>query len=213
MPYLFNRSARLAVGNTLDAMAWAVEITEKVNDVADVHFDLWTRVLGVEVGTLSWSTVVGDLAEISSIEEKLMADSGYLDLVERGVAFHDGSGFDDRLGRFVHADPDGLGTAQYASISTTVLAPGMTAKGIALGVEMAERIKAITGRPTSFGVSVTGPFGEVAFFVLSDSIDQVQAASEALAADEGWVAMLDEQASKAFVPGSSVRMITRRVAP
>ena len=77
---------------------------------------------------------------------------------------------------------------------------------------MARRIKAITGRPTSFGVSVTGQFGEVAFFILSDSIDQVQATTEALAADEEWLAMLDERASKAFVTGSSVRMITRKVA-
>ena len=212
MPYLFNRSARLAVGNTLDAMAWAVEITEKVNEVAGANFGLWTRVLGPSVGTLSWSTIVGDLAEVASVEEKLLADPGYLDLVERGVAFHDGSGFDDTLGRFVHADPDGLDTAQFASITTTVLAPGMTREGISLGVEMAQRIKAITGRPTSFGVSVTGQFGEVAFFILSDSIDQVQATTEALAADQDWLAMIDERASKAFVGGSSVRMITRKVA-
>ena len=88
----------------------------------------------------------------------------------------------------------------------------MTAAGIALGVEMAKRIRAITGRPTSFGASVTGPLGEVAFIILSDSVDQVQGASEALAADAGWVAMLDGQASKAFVLGSAVRMITRKVA-
>jgi hypothetical protein len=212
MPYLFNRSARLAVGNTLESMAWAAEITQKVNSVVDVHFDLWTRVLGPGIGTLAWSTVIGDLTEIVGVEEKLLADSSYIELVERGVAFNDGSGFDDTLGRFVHADPDGLGTAEYASITTTLLAPGMAAKGIALGVEMAQRIKSITGRPTSFGTSVTGPMGEVAFFILSDTIEQVQAVSEGLAADAEWVQMVDEQASKTFVAGASVRLLTRTIA-
>lgn len=77
-----------AVGNMPESMAWAAEITQKVNQVADVRFDLWTRVLGPAVGTLAWSTVVADVSEIMKAEEKLMADPGYVDLVERGVAFH-----------------------------------------------------------------------------------------------------------------------------
>lgn len=211
MPYLFNRSARLAPGNLLDSMAWAVKMTEKVNAVADVDFRLWTRVLGSKVGTLSWSAVVGDVAELTTTEEKLLADGGYTDLAEDGVRFGDGNGFDDALVRLVHADPDGFASAQYASITTGVLAPGMTADGIALGVEMAHRIKAVTGRPTSFVASVTGPFGEVGFIVLSDTIEEVQGASEALTADADWIALIDERASKAFVSGASERMITRRL--
>lgn len=90
-----------------------------------------------------------------------------------------------------------------------LLAPGKTAEGVALGVEMAQRIKAITGRPTSFGTSVTGPFGQVGFFVLGDTVEQIQAAGEALAADAGWITLVDEKASQAFVTGE--RMITRRL--
>jgi hypothetical protein len=168
-------------------------------------------VFGADIGTLSWSAVVNDLAELTTLEEKLIGDGGYIELVEEGTRFGDGSGAHDSLGRLVYADPEGLDTAQYATITTTQLAPGMMATGMALGVELAQRIKAVTGRPTSFGASVTGPFGQVAFFILSDSIEQVQAANEALAADADWIATMDDRVSKAYLAGSAERMITRKL--
>jgi hypothetical protein len=212
MPYMFNRALKLAPSNLLDSMAWAARITEKVNAASGPVFRLWSRVLGPDIGTISWSTVVNDIGELTALEEQLMADGGYLELVEEGTRFGDGNGAQDSLGRLIHADPDGFDTAQYASITTTRLAPGMTATGVALGVELAQRVKSITGRPTSFGASVTGPYGQVAFFVLSDTIDQVQAANEALAADADWVTFMDDRVSKAFVAGASERFIMRRLA-
>lgn len=213
MPYLFNRSMKLAPGDTVESTAWAIRVTEKVNSASGPEFRLWRRVLGPDAGTLGWSAVVDHIAELTAVEEKLMADGAYLELVDEGARFGVASdGYDDALGRLVHVDPDGLDTAQYAQITTTVLAPGMAATGVALGVELAQRIKAITGRPTSFGTSVTGRFGEVAFFMLSDTVDQVQAASEALAADADWMAIMDTRVSSAFVPEASERMITRRIA-
>jgi hypothetical protein len=210
--YLFNRAMRVAPGNLLDSMAWAAKITEKVNAVGGPEVRLWSRVLGPDAGTLSWSAVVTEIAELMTLDEKLMADGSYLELVEQGARFVHDSGMQDSLGRLVHADPDGLDTAQYASITTTRLAPGMMATGVALGVELAQQVKAITGRPTSFGTSVTGPFGAVAFFALSETIEQVQAANEALAADAGWLAALDARASKAYIAESSEQMILRRLA-
>ena len=212
MPYLFNRAMRLAPGNLLDSMSWAVRITEKVNTISDSPVRLWSRVQSPGGGTLSWSTVVDSMSELVTIDEKLMADGGYVELAEAGSRFIDGSGVDDSLGRLVHADPEGADTAAYATVSTSRLTPGMMATGVALGVEMAKQIKSITGRPTSFGTNVTGPMGGVAFFLLSDTIDQVQAASEALAADAGWAAVMDERASKAFVMGVAERVILRRLA-
>lgn len=212
MPYLFNRSARLAPGNLLDTTAWAVKMTEKVNTVVDLDVRLWSRVLGAQAGTLSWSTIVTDIAELTAIDEKLMADGGYTDLAEEGARYQDATGINDTLVRLVHPDPDGVDSAQYASITTTVLAPGMMAAGIALGVELAQRIKSITGRPTTFGSSVTGRYGEVGFIVLSDTIDEVQGVTEALAGDADWISLLDGQASKVFVAGATEHMITRRLA-
>lgn len=212
MPYLFNRSTRLAPGNLLDSMGWAAKMTEKVNAVADIQVALWAPVLSPQINTLSWISVVNDVSEMTVTDEKLMADSGYLDLVEEGSRFSAGTGIDDSLVNLIHADPDGFETAQYASITTAVLAPGKSAEGIELGVETAARVKAITGRPTSFGASVTGPYGEVGWISLADSIDQVQQMGEALAADADWVALIDKKASKAYAAEAATRRITRKLA-
>jgi len=86
------------------------------------------------------------------------------------------------------------------------------ARANVLGVEVAQRAKAITGRPTSFGASHSGVYGEVGWIALYDSIDQVQAAGEALAADADFAKLLDEKASKAYIAGVSTQVINRRVA-
>jgi hypothetical protein len=212
MPYLFSRSARLAPGNVPAAMAWAVAMTEKVNAIAETRVSLWTTVMSPELGRLTWTTVVEDLAALTATDEKLMADGGYHELAAKGTEFSDGSGVDDGLVRYIHADRDGVETATYATVVQAVLAPGSSAKGIELGVELAQRAKAITGRPTSFGASQTGTYGGVGWIALYDSIDQVQAAAEALAADAGFAKLLDEKASKAYIPGQSTQTISRKIA-
>jgi hypothetical protein len=212
MPYMFTRATRLAPGNVLDSMAWAVKMTEKVNAAGGPQFKLWTRALSPATGTISWSTVVGDIGELRALEDTLMADGGYHELLHEGAQYGDGSGANDGLGSLVHADPDGFDSAQYASITLSQLAPGMAAAGIELGVEICQHVKSVTGSSTSFGSSLTGPYGQVAWFVMSDSIEQVQAGNEAISADADWWKLMDERASKAYVAAASERFMMRRIA-
>ncbi|MGK2949907.1 MAG: hypothetical protein ACSLFP_15150 [Acidimicrobiales bacterium] len=212
MTYLFTRSLQLAPGNLLDSMAWSVKMTEKVNAISDTPVALWTPVMSPDIGRLTWTAVVEDLAAMTTMEEKLMADPGYLELVEEGARYNSGAGVTDGLIRYVHADRDGVATAQFSSVVRAVLAPGAAVSGMVLGVEIAQRAKAVTGRPTSFGASQTGTYGEVGWIALYDSIDQVQAASEALAADAEWASMLDDKAGKAYLAGHSTQLINRKVA-
>jgi hypothetical protein len=164
-----------------------------------------------DVGRLTWSTVAEDLSSLTAMQDKLLADPAYIDLVEEGAGFTDGNGATDALVRFVHADRDGVATAQYSTVVRTVVAPGAWVSGAVLGVEIAQRAKAITGRPTSFVASQSGTYGEVGWIALYDSIDQVQAASEALAADAGFAKLLDDNAGT-WLPGSGTQVINRRVA-
>jgi len=212
MTYLFTRSLKLAPGQMLDSMAWSVKITEKANAISDTPVALWTPVMSPEIGRLTWTAVVEDLAALSAMEEKLLADPGYLELVEEGARYNSGDGVTDGLIRYVHADREGVATAQYSTVVRAVLAPGAAVSGVVLGVELAQRAKAITGRPTSFVASQTGVYGGVAWIALYDSIDQVQAAGEALAADAGFAKLLDEKASKAYLPGHSTQTLSRKLA-
>lgn len=211
MPYLFTRSARLAPGNLPAAMAWAVQITENVNAIAETRFSLWATVMSPELGRLTWTTLVDDLSTLTATDEKLMADGGYHDLAAQGAEFDSGAGIEDGLVRYVHADREGIETARYATLVRAVLTPGGSVKGIELGVELALMAKKITGRPTSFGASQTGVYGQVGWIALYDSIDQVQSASEALAADVEFSKVLDEKASKAYLPGHSTQTISRKI--
>ena len=211
MPYLFTRSVQLARANVLDSMAWSVKMTEKVNAISETPILLWTALMSPDLGRLTWSTVVENLSSVTTTHEKLLADPGYLDLVEEGTRFTNGAATDG-LVRFIHADRDGAATAQFSTVVRAVVAPGAFVDGTVLGVEIAERAKAITGRPTSFGASQTGVYGEVGWIALYDSIDQVQAASEALASDADFAKLLDERASKAYIAGASTQVLNRRVA-
>src|SRR5215212_172272 len=100
MPYLFTRSAQLAPGNLADSLAWSVKITEKVNAISEAPVSLWTSVMSPDLGRLT------------SMDEKLLADSAYLDLVEEGTRFGNGANAVDGLVRYIHADRDGIATAQ-----------------------------------------------------------------------------------------------------
>jgi hypothetical protein len=84
-------------------------------------------------------------------------------------------------------------------------------RAVEVGVQIAQEAKKITGRPTSFGASLTGTFGEVGWIVLYDSVDQLQAASEALNSNVEFAQLLDKEASKAYLAGASSQTAWRRV--
>jgi hypothetical protein len=212
MPFIFNRAGRIAPGNLLDAMSWAVQITEKVNSVVDTPFSLWSTVLSPKIGTLSWSTVVADLADLTALDEKLMSDGSYLELVEKGGKYIDAEGMNDTVASIVHADPYERDTLAYAAITTATLAPGHMVDGVQLGVEIANKVHALSGCATMFGTSLTGRYGEVGWIALCDSIEQVQLLNTSMAADAEWLDMLDSRVSKAYTPGSGMRSITRKIA-
>jgi hypothetical protein len=210
MPYLFTRSIRVS-GNLVDSMSWSARITEKVNQIAEMPITLWQPIMSPQINTLNWVAVVDDLAALTATDEKLMADSTYLDLAAEGAKFNAGTGVDDQLMQYVHADRDGADTAQYASVVRAILQPGAFVEGVTLGVEIAQRAKAVTGRPVSFGQATTGTYGEVAWISLYDSIEQVQAAEEAIGADADFVALLDSRASKAYLAGQATQALARKI--
>src|ERR1700704_1866895 len=95
--YLFSRSSRLAPGNQQAAMAWAVKVTEKVNQIGELDVSLWTRVFSPGLGTLVWTTTADDLSALEATDDKLMADSGFQMLLDEGAKFSSGDAIDDSL--------------------------------------------------------------------------------------------------------------------
>jgi len=210
--YLFTRTARPLLGRTRDLMAWSVNVTEKVNQISQTPVNLWTTAFSPGTGTLVWTTVVDDLSTLEATETKLAADDGYLSLADEGAAFASTDPVDDHLIQVLHAETDGSSPAPaYAVVVNALLAPGASVRGIELGIEIAQRAKAITGTSTSFGVGVTGPYGMVTWVTGADSVDQLQRSQEATAADAEFAKLVDAQGSDAYMAGSATQIVYRKI--
>lgn len=209
--YLYSTSVRPGMANPVKVMEWALSMTEKINQISAVPSALWTSVMSPAMGTLAWTSVVSDLAIIEATEAKLAADPGYMALVDEATALLSTDPADQMLMRLVHGDRDAASIdAHYASTVRATLAPGSMGAGIELGVDLAQRVKKITGRPTSFAVSVTGDYGAVMWVSLAETIEQLQAANEALDSDAEFSKAVDNEAGKAYLPGAT-QTISRKV--
>lgn len=209
MPYLFTRTTRLASGGPA-SLDWALKVTEKVNMIGELKVSLWARMFSAELGSITWSTVVDDMAEIVTGDEKLDADSGFVELVSQGAQYSAGTGLDDGLIQLMNAATVTT-EAKFAMVTAAVLAPGKAAEGIALGLELCELGKEVTGAETLFGTAVTGVFGRLVWISLHESLEQMQAGGEALAANPSWIEMIDKRTPAAYMPGSGQRWISRKV--
>jgi hypothetical protein len=211
--YLYSLSARPGMANPVKVMDWAIRMTEKVNQIGEAPVALWTPIMSPASGTLAWTAVVPDLTMIVDTQSKLLADSGYSALVDEATELLSPTEPTvERLMQLVYGDRDAASIdAQFASTVLAKLAPGAMRSGAELGVDIAQKVKRITGRPTSFAVGVTGDYGAVMWVSLAETIQQLQAANEALNADEEFVKLLDKEAAKAYLPGAE-QSITRKIA-
>jgi hypothetical protein len=212
MYYLYSTAVRPGVANPIKVMEWAMSLTQKINEISEVPTSLWTSVMSPGMGSLAWTAVVSDLAIIEATETKLAADPGYGALVDQGLALISSDPVDQMLMQLAHGDRDATQIdAHYALTVRANLAPGAMAAGVELGVDLAQRVKKITGRPTSFAVAVTGDYGAVMWVSLAETIQQVQAANEALHSDADFAKAVDQEAAKTYLPGAT-QTVSRKVA-
>jgi hypothetical protein len=92
------------------------------------------------------------------------------------------------------------------------LAPGASPRGVSIGIVIAQRAKALTGRATSFGVALTGPYGAVEWISLFDTVQDLQNANEALAADASFAQFIDKEAANLYQESATIQTAYRRLA-
>jgi hypothetical protein len=210
--YLFSRRARLAPGNTRDAMTWATSITEKVNQIVGLNTSLFAQTYSPEVGTLVWSTFVPDLATLESANDKLLVDDTYVSMVDAGAKFAQGN-IDDSLLQLVSGEPDPNRQIEYATTVQTICANGSVTKGIELGVEIAQRAEKVVGLPVLFATSATGGYGAVAWITGYADVNELDAANQALAADAKFGEFVDKSVRGVYTddPTASQTLMYRRI--
>ena len=210
--YLFSRRARLAPGNTQAAMTWAIEITEKVKQITGLNVSLFTPIFSPQVGMLSWSTFVPDLATLEAATDKLAADVGYASMVDSGAKFGEG-GADDALLQIVYGEPNQNRKVEYATSVQSVCANGGVVRGIELGVEIAQRAEKAMGVPGMFGTGTTGDYGSVVWLSGYADIKELETAQQKLAADTKFAEFIDKNVPGVYTdePTASRQIILRRI--
>lgn len=220
--YLFTRRVRVRAGGIGEAMAWATGVAEKAQQITGLDISLYSSVFGPQVGTLAFTAVVPDLEALEAATDKLTVDGGYLEQVSKGQQFAP-DGADDRLLQFIVPDHATLVAAMasgeepprnaYASVVTTVCAPGALGKGIELGVEIAQRVSAITGQQTAFLADTTGRYGGVNWITGHADVQALEAANAALQSDADWLQFIDQQVKGVYSddPNVTEQLLYRRI--
>jgi hypothetical protein len=188
--YLFTRRTRLAGGDGAAGVTWAASIAAKVNEVTGQEVQLWGTVYSPGFGTISWTGWFADLASLEQVGDKLQADPGMQKLANDGTKFTDGS-LDDGLLQPIYGEPDASAPAQYVGGAVAVAAAGNLERAMAAGVEIAQKSEKITGLPTMFVRSVTGPYGGVGWLTGYENVAAMEKAEAALAGDPSWLKLID----------------------
>jgi hypothetical protein len=211
--YLFSRRVRVGGGQTRQAMEWALGQTEKVNKITGLQVSLYTQVYSPEVGVMVWSTFVPDLATLEAAGDKLNVDDDFVSGTDKGAALLVG-GADDGLAQLIHGAPDPNRQIEYVTTVRTVCANGNLARGMELGVEIAQRAEKITGTPTLFLADVTGTYGGVGWVSGHANAQELEAAQQKLAADTSFAKYVDKEVKDTYAddPSVTTQLIYRRLA-
>ncbi len=210
--YLFSRRLRLSGTRVRDAVAMAVEVTQKVNQITGQQVLLSTPVFSPGTQTLIWGTAVPDLATLEAAGDKLQVDDGFNDLVERMVPLVIPGSLDDQLRSIISGPTEPDRSAEYYAVVRTSIAAGKFADGMALGVEIAERAKAITGVPTIFAADATGLYGGVAWLTGYPNVGALERAQTALNSDKSFVEFIDKKTKGVYAENEPApQYVLRRI--
>lgn len=188
--YLFTRRTRLAGGNGMAGVEWAASIGAKVREITGQEIQLWSTVWSPGYGTISWTSWFADLASLEAVGDKLAVDPSYLELANAGAKFTEG-GLDDSVLQLIHGEPDPSRPIQYVAGTVVVAAAGNIERSMTAAMEIVQKGEAVTGHSTMLVRPLTGPYGSLGFLTGYENIADLEAAGDAMAADPGWLKMLD----------------------
>jgi hypothetical protein len=191
--YLFSRRRQANPAKLRQALGVATEATTRVHQITGRELAAWTAIFSPDAGTVVWSTFAEHLEELTTSMDKLGVDSGFQDWVEANDACFVGPTHDS-LVQFVHGGPGGE-RPEFAATVRARCAAGHLADGVLKGVELAQGYQERTGLATAFGTVQTGGYGGVMWIVGAADVAAIEQADATLAADAGWVELLDSVGS------------------
>jgi hypothetical protein len=207
--YIFSRSTIAALGRQFDAMPAAVGVAELVTKVTGHEVNVFAGRFGAPQGSVMWSARVESMAELQGMTDKLMADQGYLDMLEsmNGLFM---APAEDRLSRVLTAPIEGA-TSKYYGITRGAMADGKQPEAIAFGVKAAEYIGKSLGTTAAFTKAGYGGFNDISWIIAFDSEADVDAFDDWQMSDSGYHDIVAEAAGL-FVEGSGHTSLIERIS-
>jgi hypothetical protein len=205
---LFSRVATLT-GSPRKALPWALGITEYVNAHGTMPITCWAGGFGYPLGTVAWSAMVESQAALVTGTNQLLADSGYLDLLDGAADLISTPGY-DTLREVVYGtpgEPPALGAV--ANITTATAYVDRMADAIGWSVEMAQFVEGVIGTPVALLTDVFGTMGGITWIGSAPDMAASDAARAKLLTDPGYLTRL-AGSKDFFIPGSGhIAQVTR----
>ena len=207
--YIFSRSTIAALGRQFDAIPAAVGVAELVTKLTGKDVNVFTGRFGAPQGSVMWTARTESMVELQEMTDKLMADAGYLELLEsmNGLFM---APAEDRLGR-VLTGPLDAASSKYYGVTRAAMLNGKQADAIAFGIKTAEYIGKSLGTQSGFSKSGYGGFNDVTWLVGFDSEADVDAFDDWQMSDSGYHDIVAE-AGELFVENSGHTSLIERIA-
>jgi hypothetical protein len=207
---LFSRLVTLT-GSPRASFPWAVGITSYVNAHSDMDVTLWSGTFGYPIGTVAWSTMVESQAALAASTGALLADEGYLDLIESAADLVSAPGH-DVLREVLYGtpgDPPAVGSVVQITTATAVV--DRIADALGWAVQIGQHVESVIGSPVGVFTDVFGTMGGVAWIGVQPDAAASDAARAKLSSDGDYIKHL-EGSKDLFIPGSGHLSQAVRVA-
>jgi hypothetical protein len=209
MMYIFSRTRTVNPEHMQEAMTYSVEVAKHVTNVSGFEVYPWTSVYGMPIGTNSWSARVDSHAAMGVAQEKLLKDKGYQKLIADASRLFVGPA-EDVMMEFVSASGDGK-VQQFASLVSAQCAPGRISDAMGWGVDIMNHVAKVTGRNAAMVRGLYGPWATIGWITSADSLEDVDSANAAIAADAKYIQRIDE-GGPLFVASSARQWLIRRLS-
>lgn len=205
---LFSRVVTMT-GSPRKVMPWVMQITEYVNSHGTIPVTCWSGNFGYPIGTVAWSAMVESQAALVAATAPLLADSGYLDLLDQAADMSSIPG-QDLLREVLYGTPgEPPAVGAVATITTATAVADRMGDALGWAVEIAQFVESTIGSPVAVLTDVYGTLGGITWIGSAADAAASDAARAKLAGNADYLKRV-EGTKDLFIPGSGrVGMVSR----
>lgn len=198
---MFSRVATFT-GSPRRVMPWVMGVTEYVNAHGTMPVTCWAGNFGYPIGTVAWSAMVESQAAVVASTNQLLADPGYLDLLDAAAELITTPG-QDTLREVVYGTPgEPPPVGAVATITTATAIVERMADAVGWAVEIAQYVEGVIGTPVGVLTDVFGTMGGITWIGSQPDIAASDAARGKMGADANYLSHV-ARSKDLFIPGSA----------